>query len=89
MYRQIGAGLSIIEPHNNLPSLYKVAVADKQLFDDPADRVLDLLDVGVHDDHAGSHDRASQFRRGSPAADPQRKKADSSGARDEMGTDGS
>ncbi len=34
----------------------------------PPDRVLDLLDVGVDDDRAGSHDRACQLGCGRPAA---------------------
>ena len=66
--RQVGAGLGIVETHDNLASLHNVAVVDEKLADDAARRVLNLLDVGVDDDHAGSHYGACQLRGGRPAA---------------------
>ena len=87
--RQVGAGLGIVETHDHLAGLHDVAVVDEQLADDAAGRVLNFLDVGVDDDHAGSDHGARQLGGGRPAADAQREENGRGGARNEMRADGS
>ena len=89
MDREVGAGLGIVETHDHLPSLHNVAVVDEQLSDDATRRVLNLLYVGVNDDHAGRHHGACQFRRGRPAAHADHQQSGRSDSGNKMRPDGS
>ena len=71
----------------HLAGLHGIAVVDEKLADDAARRVLNLLDVGVDDDHAGSHDGPGQLRGGRPAADAHAKQRDGGDSGDKMRPD--
>ena len=63
------------------PALTTSPLWTRSSSDDAAGRVLNLLDVGVNDDHARSHYGARQLRGGRPAAhaDPKQSDGRSSG----------
>src|SRR5215207_4262326 len=59
---------SLVEPHDDVAGLDLVAVADPQLADDAAGRVLDLLDVRIdHDEARCDHGARKLGRRRKPA----------------------
>ena len=59
--REVGAGLGVVEPDDDVAGLHLIAVAHLQLGDDAAGRVLHLLDVGVDDELALRDHRAGEF----------------------------
>ena len=67
--REVGAGLGVVEPDDDVAGLDLIAVAHPQLGDDAAGRVLHLLDVGVDDELALRDHGAGEFAGRGPAAD--------------------
>ena len=59
--REIGAGLGVVEPDDDIAGLHLIAVAHVQLGHDAAGRVLHLLDVGVDDELALRDHGAGEF----------------------------
>ena len=65
---EVCLGDGLVEPHHHVAGLDRVAVADPQLADDAAGRVLDLLDVRIdHDEARRDHGAGKLGRRRKPA----------------------
>src|SRR5215510_2802850 len=65
---EVGARGGVVEADDHVAALDAAAVANAQLADDSSGRVLDLLDVGFHDQDAGGDDRAREFSGCGPPA---------------------
>ena len=81
--REVGAGLGVVEPDDDVAGLHLIAVAHVQLGDDAAGRVLHLLDVGIDDELALRDHRAGEFAGRGPAADAADQQARSPTSADE------
>ena len=66
--RKIGAGLSVVEPDNDVADADQIAVAHPQFGDDAAGRVLHFLHVGVDDELALRDHRAGELAGRGPSA---------------------
>ena len=64
-----GLRLGGIEAHQEIAGVYPRAILHLDLGDNPAGRMLNLLDVGLNDEIAGNHDGARQRHKDEPAAD--------------------
>ena len=64
--RKIRLGHGLVEPHQHVASLDAIAFTHVELTDDPARRMLDLLDAAVDDDLALRDDGAGKPGRGGP-----------------------
>ncbi len=85
--REIGAGLGIVEPDDDVADVDDVAVAHAQFGNDAAGRVLHLLDVGVDDELALRDHRAGKLAGRGPAADAADQQHDNHQADQEMAPD--
>src|SRR5207237_9125787 len=84
---QIGTRHGVVETHQNIALLDAVAVANIQLADNAAGRMLDLLDVGIDDDRALRNQRSGQRHGAGPAADTEGEDQDDDEARHDVALD--
>src|SRR5215208_6318904 len=68
--REVRLRNRLVEPDHDVASLDLIAVADPELADDAAGRMLDLLDVRVDDEAAGRDHGSRQLGRRRKPADP-------------------
>ena len=85
---EVRLGDGLVEAHDDVARLDPVAVADPQLADHAAGRVLDLLHVRVDHHGAGRDDRACKLGGGRKPADAAGEKRDRSEAAEKMAADG-